>query len=505
MFEKNNSIKDILKEAKDKLSKDKSLSNEKEEFNQRLAKALDGNVLVLNKVYGSDSNSNIDQRSKKITEIIEHQSALILNNEIKDSSDKTLLLEQEVLLADNVLTLENEIKEDGALVLDHEYKEPINQALSEVQADLEEIKQRSGQKDPFIERIEQLEEKQISLFAKVDEVLNEIKSKDPTEDIALKFDILTNQIGNEIDEKIEKIKEDIQENKEQKNQLEERIIQIENSSENLRNSVENLDYKIEDLTRNLNESLSQNIQEQIKKFEQSQLAQDEKINSKLQEYEKNIESRFDVIQHQIKTSIDQFHKFIEEEKLSKEEDKKNDPEYQSNLRLNNIYKILEMQISQSLVSNFSNNAIPQNITSSSNPLNAIAPTIVKSDNREVLQKLEELKVQLNNKSKIDDNGIKEIFSLTNNKISKLEEKINENQSSLTETFVSNQDKIINYFKSNELKSLQGLSLDLSSIREFDDMEEAKSFIENVILKETQTWIKNNQKSIEDICKKIIYK
>ena len=505
MFEKNNSIKDILKEAKDKLSKDKSLSNEKEEFNQRLAKALDGNVLVLNKVYGSDSNSNIDQRSKKITEIIEHQSALILNNEIKDSPDKTLLLEQEVSLADNVLTLENEIKEDGALVLDHEYEEPIKQALSEVQADLDEIKQRSEQKDPFIERIEQLEEKQISLFAKVDEVLNEIKSKDPTEDIALKFDILTNQIGNEIDEKIEKIKEDIQENKEQKNQLEERIIQIENSSENLRNSVENLDYKIEDLTRNLNESLSQNIQEQIKKFEQSQLAQDEKINSKLQEYEKNIESRFDVIQHQIKTSIDQFHKFIEEEKLRKEEDKKNDPEYQSNLRLNNIYKILEMQISQSLVSNFSNNAISQNITSSSNPLSTTAPTIVKSDNREVLQKLEELKVQLNNKIKIDDNGIKEILSLTNNKISKLEEKINENQSNLTETFVNNQDKIINYFKSNELKSLQGLSLDLSSMREFDNMEEAKSFIENVILKETQTWIKNNQKSIEDICKKIIYK
>jgi len=502
MFEKNNSIKDILKEAKDKLSKDKSLFNEKEEFNQRLAKALDGNVLVLNKVYGSDSNSNIDQRSKKITEIIEHQSALVLNNEIKDSSARTLLLEQEVSRADDVLTLENEVEEDDALVLNQEYEGLVNQALTESQTALEEIKERLEQKDPFIERIEQLEEKQIALFAKLDEAFNEIKSKDPTEDIALKFDILTNQIGNEIDEKIEKIKNDIQENNEQKNQLEERIIQIESSSESLKNSVENLDYKIEDLTRNINESLSQNIQEQIKKFEQSQLVQDEKINSKLQEYEKNIESRFDVIQHQVKTSIDQFNKFIEEEKLRKEEDKKNDPEYQSNLRLNNIYKILEMQISQSLVNNFSNHSIPQNITS---PSNADTPTIVKSDNSEVLQKLEDLKIQLNNKIKIDDNGIKEIFSLTNSKISKLEEKINENQSSLRETFISNQDKIINYFKSNELKSLQGLSLDLSSLREFDNMEEAKSFIENIILKETQTWIKNNQKSIEDICNKIIYK
>jgi len=224
MFEKNNSIKDILKEAKDKLSKDKCLFNEKEEFNQRLAKALDGNVLVLNKVYGSDSNSNIDQRSKKITEIIEHQSALVLNNEIKDSSARTLLLEQEVSRADDVLTLENEVEEDDALVLNQEYEGLVNQALTESQTALEEIKERLEQKDPFIERIEQLEEKQIALFAKLDEAFNEIKSKDPTEDIALKFDILTNQIGNEIDEKIEKIKNDIQENNEQKNQLEENKI-----------------------------------------------------------------------------------------------------------------------------------------------------------------------------------------------------------------------------------------------------------------------------------------
>ena len=36
MFEKNNSIKEILKEAKEKLSKDKGLASEKEEFNQKI-------------------------------------------------------------------------------------------------------------------------------------------------------------------------------------------------------------------------------------------------------------------------------------------------------------------------------------------------------------------------------------------------------------------------------------------------------------------------------------
>ena len=491
MFEKNNSIKEILKEAKEKLSKDKGLASEKEEFNQKISKALDGNVLVLNKIYGSDSNDNIDQRSKKITEIVEHQTALLLNQEVSESGNVTLLLNSEIN-NDETLILNKEVADKGTLLLENEYEGPYSDELKEIHREIDELKERSEEKDPFVERIEQLEEKQNTLFNKIDQALNEIQSKDPSEEIALKFDIFNNQISNEIDEKISKVND-------QNSIFEERLTQIETSSENLKNSIENLDFKIEELSNNLNESLNNNIQQQISQLEQSKAAQDQ-----------NIQNRFDAIEHQMKTSIDQVHKYLEEEKIRKEEEnkrkeeeKKNDPEYQSNLRLNNIYKILEMQISQSLVNNISNQgSIP--VTQVPNYIShqAVQPNqnVIKDNNKEVLEKLENLSQQLSSKVKIDDEGIKQVFNSTNEKINQLQEKIDKAISSS-----QNNKELIDYFKSYELKNLEGLNFDLSSIRQFDDLGDAKSFIENLIIKETQNWIKNNQKNIEEICKKIIYK
>ena len=491
MFEKNNSIKEILKEAKEKLSKDKGLASEKEEFNQKISKALDGNVLVLNKIYGSDSNDNIDQRSKKITEIVEHQTALLLNQEVSESGNITLLLNNEIN-NEETLILNKEVADSGVLLLENEYEGPYSDELKEIHREIGELKERSEEKDPFIERIEQLEEKQNTLFNKIDQALNEIQSKDPSEEIALKFDIFNNQISNEIDEKISKVND-------QNSIFEERLTQIETSSENLKNSIENLDFKIEELSNNLNESLNNNIQQQISQLEQSKAAQDQ-----------NIQNRFDAIEHQMKTSIDQIHKYLEEEKIRKEEEnkrkeeeKKNDPEYQSNLRLNNIYKILEMQISQSLVNNISNQgSIP--VTQAPNHVSqqAVQPNqnVTTDNNKEVLEKLENLSQQLSSKVKIDDDGIKQIFNSTNEKINQLQEKIDKAISSS-----QNNKELIEYFKSYELKNLEGLNFDLSSIKQFDDLRDAKSFIENLIVKETQNWIKNNQKNIEEICKKIIYK
>ena len=498
MFEKNNSIKEILKEAKEKLSKDKGLASEKEEFNQKISKALDGNVLVLNKIHGSDSNDNIDQRSKKITEIVEHQTALLLNQEVSESGNVTLLLNSEIN-NDETLILNKEVADKGTLLLENEYEGPYSDELKEIHREIDELKERSEEKDPFVERIEQLEEKQNTLFNKIDQALNEIQSKDPSEEIALKFDIFNNQISNEIDEKISKVND-------QNSIFEERLTQIETSSENLKNSIENLDFKIEELSNNLNESLNNNIQQQISQLEQSKVAQDQ-----------NIQNRFDAIEHQMKTSIDQMHKYLEEEKIRKEEEnkrkeeenkrkeeeKKNDPEYQSNLRLNNIYKILEMQISQSLVNNISN----QSSIPATQALNNVSQQAVQQNqnmttdsNKEVLEKLENLSQQLSSKVKIDDEGIKQVFNSTNEKINQLQERIDKAISSS-----QNNKELIDYFKSYELKNLEGLNFDLSSIRQFDDLGDAKSFIENLIIKETQNWIKNNQKNIEEICKKIIYK
>jgi len=492
MFEKNNSIKEILKEAKEKLSKDNALTSEKEEFNQKISKALDGNVLVLNKIYGSDSKDNIDQRSKKITEIVEHQSALLLNQEVTSGTESALLLSNEAH-ENETLILTKEVADEGTLLLDNEYEGPYSDELKEIHREIDELKERSEEKDPFIERIEQLEEKQVTLFNKLDQTINEIQSKDPSEEISLKFDIFNNQINNEIDEKISKIND-------QNSIFEERLTQIESSSENLKNSIENLDFKIEELSNNLNESLNNNIQEQISQIEQSKIAQDEKINFKLKEYEQNIQNRFDIIENQMKASVDQLHKYLEEEKVRKEEEKKNDPEYQSNLRLNNIYKIIEMQISQSLVNNISNQ--PAANINLPNQATQKIDTVQKNTNKdnEILEKLNYLSQQLSSKIQIDDQGIKEIYNLTNSKIDKMQEKL---EKAISESKSSNE--LIEYFKSYELKNLEGLNFDLSQIKQFNELDQAKSFIEDLIIKETQNWIKKNQKNIEEICKKIIYK
>ena len=492
MFEKNNSIKEILKEAKEKLSKDNALTSEKEEFNQKISKALDGNVLVLNKIYGSDSKDNIDQRSKKITEIVEHQSALLLNQEVTSGTESALLLSNEAH-ENETLILTKEVADEGTLLLDNEYEGPYSDELKEIHREIDELKERSEEKDPFIERIEQLEEKQVTLFNKLDQTINEIQSKDPSEEISLKFDIFNNQINNEIDEKISKIND-------QNSIFEERLTQIESSSENLKNSIENLDFKIEELSNNLNESLNNNIQEQISQIEQSKIAQDEKINFKLKEYEQNIQNRFDIIENQMKASVDQLHKYLEEEKIRKEEEKKNDPEYQSNLRLNNIYKIIEMQISQSLVNNISNQPVA-NINLPNQATQKI-DTIQKNTNKdnEILEKLNYLSQQLSSKIQIDDQGIKEMYNLTNSKIDQMQEKV---EKAISESKSSNE--LIEYFKSYELKNLEGLNFDLSQIKQFDDLDQAKLFVEDLIIKETQNWIKKNQKNIEEICKKIIYK
>ena len=492
MFEKNNSIKEILKEAKEKLSKDNALTSEKEEFNQKISKALDGNVLVLNKIYGSDSKDNIDQRSKKITEIVEHQSALLLNQEVTSGTESALLLSNEAH-ENETLILTKEVADEGTLLLDNEYEGPYSDELKEIHREIDELKERSEEKDPFIERIEQLEEKQVTLFNKLDQTINEIQSKDPSEEISLKFDIFNNQINNEIDEKISKIND-------QNSIFEERLTQIESSSENLKNSIENLDFKIEELSNNLNESLNNNIQEQISQIEQSKIAQDEKINFKLKEYEQNIQNRFDIIENQMKASVDQLHKYLEEEKIRKEEEKKNDPEYQSNLRLNNIYKIIEMQISQSLVNNISNQ--PAANINLPNQATQKIDTVQKNINKdnEILEKLNYLSQQLSSKIQIDDQGIKEIYNLTNSKIDQMQEKV---EKAISESKSSNE--LIEYFKSYELKNLEGLNFDLSQIKQFDELDQAKSFIEDLIIKETQNWIKKNQKNIEELCKKIIYK
>ena len=488
MLDNNNSIKDILNDAKEKLSKDKELKQSEEDFSQKLSKALDGNILTLNKVCDTGSSDNIDNRSKKITEIVEYQSALLLKNEV--NYDKSaLLLENEI--KDELDVLELNQLSDSPLLLNREYDGEYSEEINEISNEIRSLKEKSEEKDPFIERIERLEEKQQTLFNKVDEAINLIQSKDPSEEIALKFDILNNQISNDIDEKNEILKSDLQSSKEQQNILEERILQIESTSDHLRSSIENL---------------SDNVQQQTSKLESSQLAIEDKSNNKIKEIENQIDSRFDLIQSEIKSSLDHFATMIEQEKLKQEEAKKNDPEYQSNLRMNSIFKILEMQVSQSLIQNMP--AQPKTALEVLQPKEetkqSYEPKEYIINNKEVLEKLNQLSDQINTKVQFDDSSIRSILTETQSKIEVLENKLRENNEN--KDAASKQiDHLMDYFKSSELKNLEDLSINLSEIKQFDEIDQAKKFIESLLLKETQNWIEKNQKTIEDICNKIIYK
>jgi len=499
MLDNNNSIKDILNDAKEKLSKDKELKQSKEDFSQKLSKALDGNILTLNKVCDTVSSDNIDNRSKKITEIVEYQSALLLKNEV--NYDKSaLLLENEI--KDELDVLELNQLSDSPLLLNREYEGEYSEEINEISNEIRSLKEKSEEKDPFIERIERLEEKQQTLFNKVDEAINLIQSKDPSEEIALKFDILNNQISNDIDEKNEILKSDLQSSKEQQNILEERLLQIESTSDHLRSSIENLDHKLDQLAKDLND----NVQQQTSKLESSQLAMEDNSNNKIKEIENQIDSRFDLIQSEIKSSLDHFATMIEQEKLKQEEAKKNDPEYQSNLRMNSIFKILEMQVSQSLIQNMP--AQPKTALEVLQPKEetkqSYEPKEYIINNKEVLEKLNQLSDQINTKVQFDDSSIRSILTETQSKIEQLENKLRENNEN--KDAASKQiDHLMHYFKSSELKNLEDLSINLSEIKQFDEIDQAKKFIESLLLKETQNWIEKNQKTIEDICNKIIYK
>ena len=99
-------------------------AKEKEDFDAKLSKALEGNILTLNKLANKDTIDELDQRSKKITQIVEFQSneTLLLDTEIKDQSE-ILLLNNEILEKDkeinekeiqNILVAsENQDKIDG--------------------------------------------------------------------------------------------------------------------------------------------------------------------------------------------------------------------------------------------------------------------------------------------------------------------------------------------------------------------------------------------------------
>ena len=603
MDNKKNSIKEILTNTKDLLTKDSELSKEKEDFDAKLSKALEGNILTLNKLANKDTIDELDQRSKKITQIVEFQSneTLLLDTEIKDQSE-ILLLNNEILEKDkeinekeiqNILVAsENQDKIDG---LDTKFNSNIDQSEVSLKLNKEESVEEGKNYLSILERIEQLEEQKKTITKKLEKSIEENELRDPSEEISLKFDILSNQISNDIDSKIDLINNDInivneekdgiyQELNSQKESVESGFSGLELSNENLKNQIDNIDLKIKDGQKNQEENIENKLQGFGNKLQGFESKIEENIDSKLLLFENKINSKLQELQH-----------ILEEDRAKKkleEEEKNNDPDYQANLRLNSIYKILEAQMSQSLINNnLSANKESPDIFRNENQYIKNAPAEVTSvENSNTIQKtnqmlesilhsthtlseeIDTLKKQESNhpqaieSSKIElissqlnslidqqtklDKIHEEIYSLSNqqfksdevkNKIHSLsdqqskieaiskhleslpEEKKNLN-STLSEQLVKLEeifsflksapvqkdkteklDNLIQYFKSSELQKMSHIKFDFVGIQQFEDLKSSKKFLEKMILSETQNWIKLNQKTIEDISKKLLYK
>lgn len=603
MDNKKNSIKEILTNTKDLLIKDSELSKEKEEFDAKLSKALEGNILTLNKLSNKDTIDELDQRSKKITQIVEFQSneTLLLDTEIKDQSE-ILLLNNEILEKDkeinekeiqNILVAsDNQDKIDG---LDTKFNSNIDQSEVSLKLNKEESVEEGKNYLSILERIEQLEEQKKTITKKLEKSIEENELRDPSEEISLKFDILSNQISNDIDSKIDLINNDInivneekdgiyQELNSQKESVESGFSGLELSNENLKNQIDNIDLKIKDGQKNQEENIENKLQGFGNKLQGFESKIEENIDSKLLLFENKINSKLQELQH-----------ILEEDRAKKkleEEEKNNDPDHQANLRLNSIYKILEAQMSQSLINNnLSANKESPDIFRNENQYIKNAPTEVTSvENSNTIQKtnqmlesilhsthtlseeIDTLKKQESNhpqaieSSKIElissqlnslidqqtkiDKIHEEIYSLSNqqfksdevkNKIHSLsdqqskieaiskhleslpEEKKNLN-STLSEQLVKLEeifsflksapvqkdktekfDNLIQYFKSSELQKMSHIKFDFVGIQQFEDLKSSKKFLEKMILSETQNWIKLNQKTIEDISKKLLYK
>ena len=603
MDNKKNSIKEILTNTKDLLIKDSELSKEKEEFDAKLSKALEGNILTLNKLANKDTIDELDQRSKKITQIVEFQSneTLLLDTEIKDQSE-ILLLNNEILEKDkeinekeiqNVLVAsENQDKIEG---LDTKFNSDSDQSEVSPKLNKEESTEKGKNYLSILERIEQLEEQKKTITKKLEKSIEENELRDPSEEISLKFDILSNQISNDIDSKIDLINNDInivneekdgiyQELNSQKESVESGFSGLELSNENLKNQIDNIDLQIKDGQKNQEENIENKLQGFGNKLQGFESKIEENIDSKLLLFENKINLKLQELQH-----------ILEEDRAKKkleEEEKNNDPDHQANLRLNSIYKILEAQMSQSLINNnLSANKESPDIFRNENQYIKNAPTEVTSvENSNTIQKtnqmlesilhsthtlseeIDTLKKQESNhpqaieSSKIElissqlnslidqqakiDKIHEEIYSLSNqqfksdevkNKIHSLsdqqskieaiskhleslpEEKKNLN-STLSEQLVKLEeifsflksapvqkgkteklDNLIQYFKSSELQKMSHIKFDFVGIQQFEDLKSSKKFLEKMILSETQNWIKLNQKTIEDISKKLLYK
>jgi hypothetical protein len=350
------------------------------------------------------------------------------------------------------------------------------------------------------------------MLSQLNKLVNELKSLNPSEEISLKFDILSNQVSNEMDEKIESIKGDIasidqskdelaKDLEAQKNTMELGFSNLEKTNEEFKDQLNNLDFKIDDFTNSLENKIGDQMNAQDTKLESFQVEQ----NEKLERQEASVKKKLD-------DNVSSFKNLIEDDQLlrkkEEEENKKNSPEHQANIRLNSIYKLLEMQVTQSLIHTNSKNINTTNPVNSSPNLDNLYLKAMTDLNQKLdpLSNLNQTLLELSksmqntkNESSDDDSN-----SFENKKLNEILQKLN-NLSVQEGKFEEVAQLIKNMKEESNSKNLEKLSLDLKEIKQFKDLHLAKNFLEKLILSETQIWIDSNQIQIEEISKKLLHK
>ncbi len=208
MADKKNSIEEILQCTQKILNDDKDF---KSDFDKIITKTPDNKVLVLNKiVYEKDSPKSFYEQSKKINEIVDHQ--------IK--KEKT--------------TEKNELNHD------------------------------------FFKKTKEVENERDSLKSVLPSNLSDLKNKDYSTEISLKFDILNNQISNNINQKLQDIITSLDEKIEYK-------INLQSSNINAQQQIfeERFNNKIKDLQT----QITGNFNELKKIFNENILVGDNKKNN----------------------------------------------------------------------------------------------------------------------------------------------------------------------------------------------------------------------------------
>ncbi len=247
MADKKNSIEEILQCTQKILNDDKDF---KSDFDKIITKTPDNKVLVLNKiVYEKDSPKSFYEQSKKINEIVDHQ-----------------------------------IKNNKALS-DHDF---VNSDTNSENA--KEKPQENYESDhDFFKKIRELESEQGNLKAVLTNALSDFRNKDYSTEISLKFDILNNQISNNINHKLQETVTSLDEKIEYK-------INLQSSNMNAQQQIfeERFNNKLKDLQTQITE----NFNELKKLINENGANSDNKINN-------NTNSNFDHLSKLIELQMSQ--------------------------------------------------------------------------------------------------------------------------------------------------------------------------------------------------------